>query len=526
MAQYVPTKAQHVLDRLRGGLIASCQPVDDGPMDQPEIVAAMAQAAIAGGAAGLRIEGVENVRAVRRMVDAPIIGIVKTDHDTTPVRITVCVDDVRALIEAGADIVAYDATDRPRQDGRDTVLAAILSNGGLAMADCASAADGMHAIANGAAIIGTTLSGYTQDTERPDKAPDLDLVRSFAGMGGFVMAEGRFDTPELAATAILAGAHAVTVGSVLTRLEVVTGRFSHAVSEAHRRTPLTGFAIDLGGTKTAAARVEAGRIAQYERGPTDRDAGPAGQYEQIEELLRVVGYRPGDRLGVSVTGRVDAMGRWHAVNQSTLRNITSVPLADDLARRLGPVTVVNDASAATLAEHRLGAGRGHEDFAYITVSTGVGGGLVLVGALHQSPDGIAGHLGFASSQHATALCGSGRVGTVESVASGRAIAEMARLAGHDGRDARAVFEAAAGGAPWAEDIVQMSAAAIAELCGNLVSMLGITRIAIGGSVGLADGYVDSVQRELNTMPELFRADVVPAELRGDGPLLGALLSTQ
>ena len=73
-----------VLGKLCGGLVASCQPVDQGPMDRPEIVAAMAQAAVAGGAAGLRIEGVENLRAVRPFVSVPIIGIVKSNCENTP----------------------------------------------------------------------------------------------------------------------------------------------------------------------------------------------------------------------------------------------------------------------------------------------------------------------------------------------------------------------------------------------------------------------------------------------------------
>ena len=125
-----------VLERLRGGLVVSCQPVDNGPMDHPKIVAAMAQAAVNGGAAGLRIEGIENLRAVRPLVDVPIIGIVKTDSDDTPVRITVSKSDVSALTESGADIVAYDATDRPRKDPKEAILASILSNGAIAMADC------------------------------------------------------------------------------------------------------------------------------------------------------------------------------------------------------------------------------------------------------------------------------------------------------------------------------------------------------------------------------------------------------
>lgn len=136
----------NILERMRGGLVASCQPVDDGPMDRPEIVAAMARAAVAGGAVALRIEGVDNLRAVRPVVDVPIIAIVKTDLPDSPVRITVTKADALALVEAGADIIAYDATPRQRTDSREQVLATILSAGRLAMADCATLEDGQRAL--------------------------------------------------------------------------------------------------------------------------------------------------------------------------------------------------------------------------------------------------------------------------------------------------------------------------------------------------------------------------------------------
>ena len=222
----------NVLDRIRGGLVASCQPVDLGPMDRPEIVAAMARAAVAGGAAGLRIEGVANLRATRPHVDVPIIGIVKRDLPDSPVRITASVRDARDLIAAGADIVAYDATPRPRTDHRDAILAAILDGGARAMADCATPADGQAAQAGGAAVLGTTLSGYTQDSATGGDAPDFALIAAFRDLGAFTMAEGRLNTPELAAAAMRAGADAVTVGSALTRLEVVTGWFADAVRGA------------------------------------------------------------------------------------------------------------------------------------------------------------------------------------------------------------------------------------------------------------------------------------------------------
>ena len=221
-----------VLNRIRGGLVASCQPVDNGPMDSPHIVAAMAQAAVAGGAVALRIEGVDNLRAVRPTVTVPIIGIVKSDLDDTPVRITVRIAEALALAEAGADIIAYDATNRPRPDSREAILAAIIGAGRLAMADASMLEDGRIALAGGAAILGTTMSGYTAETSGLSDGPDFDLIRAYRALGGFVMAEGRINTPDLAAQAIAAGADAVTVGSALTRLEHVTGWFAVAVRGA------------------------------------------------------------------------------------------------------------------------------------------------------------------------------------------------------------------------------------------------------------------------------------------------------
>ncbi|WP_347313475.1 N-acetylmannosamine-6-phosphate 2-epimerase [Defluviimonas sp. SAOS-178_SWC] len=218
-----------VIEQLKGGLVVSCQPVDGGPMDRPEIVAAMARAAVAGGAAGLRIEGIANLQATRPLVRVPIIGIVKRDLPDSPVRITVTVEDARALIAAGADIVAYDATPRPRPDRRQDIVRAILAQGALAMADCATVTDAQTALAEGAAILGTTLSGYTAETEIGNDGPDLELVSRCRGLGAFVMAEGRFNTPELAARAIVAGADAVTVGSALTRLEIMTSWFCEVV---------------------------------------------------------------------------------------------------------------------------------------------------------------------------------------------------------------------------------------------------------------------------------------------------------
>ncbi len=218
------------LDKLRGALVVSCQPVDDGPMDVPKIVAAMAMAAHAGGAAGFRIEGLKNLAAVRPVTELPIIGIVKHDLTTSPVRITPHLDDIAELSRLGADIIAYDATERARPTPTSDLVGAIKARGRLAMADCATVADANRALAEGADIIGTTLSGYAYDLAASDAAPDLELITAFRKLGGFVMAEGRIYSPDFAKAAMAAGADCVTVGSAVTRIEHITSWFAHAVS--------------------------------------------------------------------------------------------------------------------------------------------------------------------------------------------------------------------------------------------------------------------------------------------------------
>lgn len=275
-----------------------------------------------------------------------------------------------------------------------------------------------------------------------------------------------------------------------------------------------GFAVDLGGTKIAAARIENGSVINRVQRVTDGAAGFQSQLETIEALLADVGFRHGQPLGVAVAGRIDRDGGWHAVNTATLSAIAAAPLGAELKHRFGETSLAtNDAAAAALAEYRLGAGRGAYNFAYVTVSTGVGGGLVLGGRLVDSDNGLAGHVGFTSSPFGTTLCGSGRMGTVESTGSGRAIAAAAALP-----DAKAVF---------ASDLdhptIARSAQAVAKLVSDLTAILGLDCVAVGGGIGLADGYLDKVAAWLGEEPELFRPRLARAELGTDSGLVGALL---
>jgi N-acylglucosamine-6-phosphate 2-epimerase len=220
------------MELLKRKLIVSCQPVTHGPMDRVETIVAMAQAAVEGGASGLRIEGVENVRAVARAVNVPIVGIVKRDLDDSPVRITPFEADVQALADAGAQIIAVDATARPRPASVAALLRAVHEAGCIAMADCATEADGVAANELGFEIVATTLSGYTAETETASEEPDYALMSAWSRRGFCVVAEGRLKTARDAARALEAGAFAVTVGSAITRVEHITEWFVEAMDNA------------------------------------------------------------------------------------------------------------------------------------------------------------------------------------------------------------------------------------------------------------------------------------------------------
>lgn len=221
---------KNILNTLENGFVSSCQPVDGGAMDNPIIVSAMAEASIAGGAVGIRIEGIENLRATRPKVQMPIIGIIKRDLPDSPVRITPFLADIDALKDVGADIIAIDATDRTRPVDMKTLVERIQSIGCIAMADCSTYEEGMYAKSLGVEIISTTMSGYVQPNT--PKEPDFEMVSRLREAGCWVMAEGRYNSPELAAQAIKAGAHCVTVGSAITRVEHICSWFDSAIKKA------------------------------------------------------------------------------------------------------------------------------------------------------------------------------------------------------------------------------------------------------------------------------------------------------
>lgn len=493
---------------LANTLIVSCQPVSGGPMDSAAFVVGFARAALDAGAQALRIESVSYVAAVREAVSAPIIGLVKRDLDDSPVRITPYVTDAEALADAGADIIAFDATDRIRPATVKALLDAIKRRGKLSMADCSNIADARSALALGADFVGSTLSGYVGDAEPVE--PDLALIAAMRELTPHVIAEGRIRTPEQAVAAVRAGAAAVVVGSAITRPEHVTAWFREAVMTAFANPAAAEpvLAIDIGGTKIMAALVAGARVLEEIRIPTARDAGPD---TWVADIARHVAPWKGrySRVGIAATGTFRD-GKWSALNPGTLAIPDDYPLAANVGKSLGlPTIAVNDAQAAAWGEYSHGAG-GRADMVFLTISTGIGGGIVSGGRLLTGLGGSFGLLRGPSQGDAP----------LEDVTSGLWIAGQAKALGHD-IDAAAVFESARAGDGWAVEIVRQSALRVATLCRDIQMILDPKCIVIGGGIGLSPGYVDLIRGLLVGVDPRVGPTLVAAALGRHAGVIGA-----
>ena len=220
------------LETVRGRLIVSVQADAGDPLDDPRILAAMAQAVVRGGAAAIRACQPANIAAIRAAVAAPLIGLIKKSYPDSPLYITPTLADALAVAATGCAVIALDATLRPRPGGE--TLGAIVAGlrqatPALLMADVATLQEGVIALELGFEIISTTLSGYTQESAGSDsRQPDYELVAALvreAGGRAAVIAEGRIWRPEEAQRLIALGAHAVVVGTAITRPGAITRRF-------------------------------------------------------------------------------------------------------------------------------------------------------------------------------------------------------------------------------------------------------------------------------------------------------------
>jgi N-acylglucosamine-6-phosphate 2-epimerase len=222
------------IENLKNIVIISSQAMPAEPFYQEIAMQAMMQSVINGGAQGLRVAGVRDVKMAKSLCNLPVIAITKPDripdNYKEVVYITPTLEDVRVLAEAGADVIAFDGTSRPRPGGASLaeIISEVHSKDCLAMADISTFEEGIEAHRLGADIVSTTLAGYTSHSIAVE-GPDFGLLeRLVKELDCPVILEGRIWSPDEVKCAFELGATAVVIGSAVTRPHHIVERFVKA----------------------------------------------------------------------------------------------------------------------------------------------------------------------------------------------------------------------------------------------------------------------------------------------------------
>jgi len=228
-------KKEKVLNKIKNGLIVSCQALEDEPLHSSYIMSKMAYAAKEGGAVGIRANSVNDIEKIKETVDLPIIGIIKKEYGNSSVYITPTFREVKQVYESGADIIAIDGTDRKRPDGISLkeLIDKVKKNypDSILMADISTLEEGINCENIGFDMVGTTLSGYTEYT-KDSEVPNFKLMNQLSKKLSIpVIAEGHIWTPEELEKAYEQNIFCAVVGTAITRPREITKRFVNKIKK-------------------------------------------------------------------------------------------------------------------------------------------------------------------------------------------------------------------------------------------------------------------------------------------------------
>ena len=222
-----------MLDQIKGKLVISCQALPGEPLHSPMIMGRMALAAKNAGAAGIRAQGVEDIIEIKKVTGLPVIGIIKRNYPDSEVFITATKKEVQELLATDCEMIALDATIRPRPNGEllQDLLDQIHAANRLAMADCSTAEEAKIAEEMGFDCVSTTLAGYTSYSTQTS-GPDVELVKQLVKDCQIpVIAEGKIHTPEQLKEIMNLGVYSAVVGGAITRPQEIAQRFIAKLEE-------------------------------------------------------------------------------------------------------------------------------------------------------------------------------------------------------------------------------------------------------------------------------------------------------
>ncbi len=495
------------IDALKNTLVVSCQAAPGNPLENIDALRRIALVAIDGGAGGLRLNSAECIAAIRPDTRIPIIGIKKV-YLNGQTRITPDFASAVELAQSGADIIALDCTNRiwAVGDPWQQLIERIHRELHLpVMADIATVEEARAAAAAGADLIGTTLNGYTEQTQNNGVFSWPLLADLIEQTSCPVVAEGHISTPAEARRAIMAGAWCVVVGSAITRPGDITSNFVRSIQCSLNSGP--AIAVDIGGTSIKAGLVDRkGQVSIPTRISTTAGGGreaiasaTASVVDQVLQSARREGIEPVG-LGIASAGVIDIHTGTVLAATENLPGWSGFHLRE-FAEKLfhTPTCVENDAHAAVLAEMYFGSGRHLNSFVAITIGTGLGGGIVLNRKLIRGQHGFAGGFGHSPIRINGRPCTCGRTGCLEAYVSATALAlEYKDRGGTAGRGqgiedaalALKVSQLASAKDPVALEAYSALGGYLAEGIANLFNVLDPEAVLISG--GVVEGHPEFI----------------------------------
>lgn len=229
--------SDNLLLSLKDNLIVSCQAQEDEPLHSDFIMSRMALAAKIGGAVAIRANSVKDIKAIKQVVDLPIIGLIKIEYENSDIYITPTMKEIKELVEVGCEIVALDATKRPQTDNvslKDKVKY-LHDNNVLAMGDISTLEEGIKAEEAGFDMVSTTLSGYTPYS-RQNEGPDHLLIKELKeNISIPVIAEGKISGEADLLKVLDENPYAVVIGGAITRPQQITKRYNEIIQKEREK---------------------------------------------------------------------------------------------------------------------------------------------------------------------------------------------------------------------------------------------------------------------------------------------------
>jgi len=412
---------------IKNSLIVSCQAEENEPLHGSEIMARMALAAEMSGAKAIRANTPEDVRAIKKTVDLPVIGIYK-DRTVNGAFITVRKWQIDKLVKAGSDYIAIDCTRLKRPEPLEDLFEHLrrnYPNVGI-IADVADLKDAIKVSKLKPDFISTTLSGYTEYTVHRPK-PDINLVKEITHAVDIpVIAEGNYKTPQQVRDALLNGAYAVVVGSVITRPQIVTTEFVNALKDLQRNSEVYAAGFDIGGTFIRAVKTDIkGNV--LEKRKIKNPQNPQKIFDEVAKIISNFGKIT--HIGIAAAGRIDFETGKVTYASENIKNWSGVDISKEVKIRTGICPVVdNDVNAAAFAQWTVSR---ENNLFMVTLGTGLGGAFIRDGEILRGRNGGAVEIGHVIFPGNDKRCTCGKTGCIETILSGKVLSELLNNVGKE-----------------------------------------------------------------------------------------------